>query len=95
MQIDDALITYLENLSCLALSDDEKERLAGDLREILDGISTLGGLDTENIPERSHPFDDTNAFRDDVLSPSAERDRILRNAPRKNDRMFIAPKTVG
>ena len=94
MQIDDALITYLEDLSCLTLSDEEKIRLKGDLKEILDGMERLGDLNTENISERSHPFDHVNAFREDELQASFDRDLILQNAPRRNSEMFIAPKTV-
>jgi len=94
MHIDNELISYLEDLSCLALSDDEKNNLAGDLQKILDYMARLGELDTNGVPERSHPFDDVNAFRDDETRPSFERELILQNAPFKNDEFIIAPKTV-
>ena len=94
MQIDDKLLAYLEDLSCLTLSDDEKTRLKKDLREILDYMARLGELDTNGVLERSHPFDAVNAFRDDEVRPSFDRALILQNAPVKNDEFFIAPKTV-
>jgi len=94
MQIDNNLITYLEDLSCLTLSDGEKLRLAGDLGDILGGMARLGELDTRGVPERSHPFDNVNAFRDDAALDSLDRELILQNAPRRSDEAFIAPKTV-
>jgi len=94
LHIDDTLISYLEDLSCLTLSDDEKSRLAGDLQKILDYIDRLSELDTGGVQERSHPFDNVNAFRDDVVRPSFDREMVLKNAPCKNDEMFIAPRTV-
>ena len=94
MKIDDELIAYLEDLSCLTLSDGEKKRLAGDLKDILSGMERLGELNTENVPERSHPFDNVNAFRDDYVQASYNRELILKNAPDKDDEMLIAPKTV-
>jgi aspartyl-tRNA(Asn)/glutamyl-tRNA(Gln) amidotransferase subunit C len=94
MQIDDTLISYLEDLSCLTLSDAEKSRLTGDLKEILSGMERLGELNTEGVPERSHPFDNVNAFRNDETGVSFDRELILKNAPDKNDAMFIAPKAV-
>ena len=94
MQIDEKLISYLEELSCLTLAEDEKLRLSGDLRDILSGMARLGELNTENTPERSHPFDNVNAFREDVLQASFDRSLILKNAPDKDDEMFIVPKTV-
>jgi len=94
MQIDDNLIDYLEKLSCLTFSDEEKSRLSGDLKKILDYMERLGELDTEGVLERSHPFDNNNSFRDDEVFPSFDRELILKNAPLRNDEMFIAPKTV-
>jgi aspartyl-tRNA(Asn)/glutamyl-tRNA(Gln) amidotransferase subunit C len=94
VQIDDTLIAYLEDLSCLTLSADEKTRLTGDLQKIVDYMARLGELDTNGVSERSHPFDDVNAFRDDTVRPSFERALILQNAPARNDEFTIAPKTV-
>jgi aspartyl-tRNA(Asn)/glutamyl-tRNA(Gln) amidotransferase subunit C len=94
MQIDDTLISYLEDLSCLTLSDAEKSRLTGDLKVILSGMERLSEVNTEGVPERSHPFDNVNAFREDEVGMSFDRELILKNAPDKNDEMFIAPKAV-
>jgi aspartyl/glutamyl-tRNA(Asn/Gln) amidotransferase C subunit len=94
MQIDGGLLAYLEDLSCLTLADNEKTKLTSDLQEILDYMARLGELDTEGVAERSHPFDNVNVFRDDVVCPSYARALILQNAPARNDEMIIAPKTV-
>ena len=94
MQIDGKLISYLEDLSCLTLSDGEKSRLSEDMQKILDYMARLGELDTSGVSERSHPFDNVNAFRDDEVHLSLDRALILKNAPVKNDKMIIAPKTV-
>lgn len=92
--IDKDLIAYLEDLSSLALFDDEKERLSGDLEGILNHMALLNGLDTAGVPERSHPFDNVNAFRDDSVQPSFDRELILKNAPSKSGEMILAPKTL-
>lgn len=94
MNIDNDLIAYLEALSCLTLSDDEKQRLSGDLGKILKYMERLSELNTENVPERSHPFDNVNAFRDDTIQASFDRELILKNAPHRSDEMFIAPQAV-
>ena len=94
MLIDEKLIAYLEDLSCLALSDQEKQRLPDELTKILSGMARLNELDTDNVPELSHPFDNVNAFREDVVLPSFPRELILKNAFRSDDEMFIAPKAI-
>ena len=55
IKIDQELIEYLEDLSYLTLSQKEKQRLTGDLQEILERMTLLAALDTE-VPERSHRF---------------------------------------
>ena len=72
----------------------KKKRLSGDLNAILGHMARLGELNTAEVNERSHPFDNVNAFRDDEVRPSFDRELILKNAPVRNDEMFIAPKTV-
>ena len=94
MQIDKNLITYLEDLSCLTLTNDEKIKLKDDLSKILNGMARLSELDTKGVTERSHPFDNVNAFRDDKIQTSFDRELILCNAPNKTDEMFVAPKIV-
>jgi len=94
MQIDDKLLSYLEDLSCLTFSDNEKTKLAKDLQEILEYMARLGELNTNGVVERSHPFDNVNDFREDTARPSFDRALILQNAPIKSDETIIAPKTV-
>ena len=94
MQIDDKLITYLEDSSCLTLSADEKSQIAEDLQKIIDGISRIFELNTDGVPECIHPFDNANVFRNDEVYPSFNRELILKNAPVKNEEFFISPKTV-
>ena len=94
MQINADLILYLEDLSCLTLTDGEKQRVSAELEDILSYMALLGGLDTQDISERSHPFDNVNALREDIVEPSLERGLILKNAPKSGGGMFTAPKTV-
>ena len=94
MQVDDKLMAYLENLSCLTLSDDEKKRITGDLGKILNAMEKLAELDTNGVSERSHHFDNANAFREDEVRVSFDRELILKNTPERNEEMLIAPRAV-
>jgi len=98
MQIDNSLISYLEELSCLTFSDEEKSRITEDLQKTLHGLTCLSELDTTGVPESASPWDtsndNTNIFRADEVRPSLDRALLLQNAPVKNEGFFIAPKTV-
>lgn len=94
MQIDDKLIAHLEDISCLALTDNEKNSLKSELQEILNNMTLFNEFNTKDAEECSHPGNCVNIFRDDEVQPSFEQELILMNAPAKNDNMFIVPKTV-
>ena len=99
MKFDDKMISYLEDLSCLTFSDNEKSRLPADLEIIFNDMSRLGEVNTEGVNECSHPMTRSSsnnpyAFRENIDHPSYDRELILENAPVHNDEAFIAPKTV-
>jgi aspartyl-tRNA(Asn)/glutamyl-tRNA(Gln) amidotransferase subunit C len=92
--IDDNLITYVEELSRLRLSEEEKAETKEKLGDILRYIDKLAELDTAQVEAVSHPFSFTNVFRDDEVAQSFDREAILRNAPRQKDGCFQVPRTV-
>ena len=65
MVIDDKLIQYLEDLSRLHLTEEEKEKSKEELGKILNYVDMLNELDTTGVEEMSHPFNFTNNFRED------------------------------
>ncbi len=93
MQVDQGLISYLEKLSALALTDEEKRMLSGELDEILGYMALLSGLDTEEATESGLAIGGVYG-RDDAVTPSLERDKLLQNAPKSAHGMFAAPRTV-
>ena len=94
MQITDDLIGYLGELSRLYLSEEEKKSMSSDLSDILNYVDKLSEVDTAGMPEMSHPFQDVNCFRDDVIQNSDDRDRLLANAPESRGSYFRVLKTV-
>lgn len=88
------LISYLEKLGRIRLSDEEKEKARIDLSSILGYIDKLNELDTDSVEPLSHAFPITNVYREDVVTNGDRRDAILSNAPAKKDGSFKVPKTV-
>lgn len=86
-------IEHLANLSRLALSEEEKERLTGEMQSILTFADKLSTLDTEVDPTM-FAADGKNVFREDVVKPSLPTAEILQNAPKADMECFVVPKTV-
>ena len=74
-------VSHVARLARLELSDDELERMAGELSKVLDHIEKIRELDLEGVPPTSHVVDVVNALRPDVPEPSLPREVALASAP--------------
>ena len=92
--IDDETIEYVGILAKLELSGEEKEQAKADMGRMLDYIDKLNELDTEGVEPMSHLFPVTNVFREDEVTNTDNRDKILKNAPGEEEGMFKVPRTV-
>lgn len=92
--ISEKTIEYVGILAKLELSEEEKEAAGKDMGRMLDYIDKLNELDTGGVEPMSHVFPVNNVFREDVVTNTDERDRILSNAPQQKDGAFKVPKTV-
>jgi len=81
-------VRHIARLARLGLSDEEVERFRDQLSTILDHFQGLNAFDTEGVPPTAQSFDLTNVERDDTSRPSAPREEVLANAPRKEGAYF-------
>ncbi|MCD6190729.1 MAG: Asp-tRNA(Asn)/Glu-tRNA(Gln) amidotransferase subunit GatC [Sulfurimonas sp.] len=95
MQVDDALLTRLEKLSFLKVSDDKREEIISQLSEIVSFVDNLSDLDTAGVDDNFAMSDMATPLRED--SPSCDtdiNDDIIKNAPQSSDHFFIVPKII-
>lgn len=74
-------VIHVARLARLALSQEELERMAGELSHVLDHIEKIGELDLDGVEPTSHVVDVVNALRPDEPEPSLPRDVVLAAAP--------------
>jgi len=84
-------VLHVARLARLRLTDDEVERMAGELSKILDYVETMNELDLEGVEPTSHVVDLTNVLREDVPRPSWPREVVLEQAPDATDSGFRVP----
>ena len=95
MKITKDEVLYVADLARLDLDEASIDKFAGQIGTILDYVDKLNEVDTEGIRPTSHAISLTNAFREDEQKEHLERDKVLANAPDKEDGSFIVPKVVG
>jgi aspartyl-tRNA(Asn)/glutamyl-tRNA(Gln) amidotransferase subunit C len=89
--IDRDQVLHVARLARLQLSDDEVERMNGELSGILEHIEKIGELDLEGVAPTSHVVEVTNALREDEPRPSWPRETMLEAAPAVRDDGFEVP----
>lgn len=95
MEVDRESIRHLASLSDLALDEREIDSLSGDLRNIIEYISQLDELDTENIEPTYQVFEMENIWREDVVRPQdAEREALLAMTKDEKDHQIKIPKVL-
>jgi aspartyl-tRNA(Asn)/glutamyl-tRNA(Gln) amidotransferase subunit C len=89
--IDRNQVLHVAKLARLRLSDDEVERMSGELSTILDHIEKIGELDLKDVPPTSHVVHVENVFRKDEPRPCLPREKALEQAPDATDDGFRVP----
>jgi aspartyl-tRNA(Asn)/glutamyl-tRNA(Gln) amidotransferase subunit C len=88
-------VEHVARLAHLALTDDEVERLTGELGAILDAVGKVSELDLTGVEPTSHPLDLVNVARVDEPEPSLPREEALANAPDVEGGFFKVPPAIG
>jgi aspartyl-tRNA(Asn)/glutamyl-tRNA(Gln) amidotransferase subunit C len=89
--IDRDQVLHVAKLARLRLSDDEVDRMPGELSKILGHVETMNELDLEGVEPTSHVVDLTNVLRDDVPRDGLDRETALEQAPDPADGGFRVP----
>jgi aspartyl-tRNA(Asn)/glutamyl-tRNA(Gln) amidotransferase subunit C len=89
--IDREQVLHVARLARLQLTDDEADRMAGELSGILDHIEKVAALDLEGVPPTTHVVEVTNALRPDEPRDSWPREAVLAAAPAAGDDGFEVP----
>ena len=87
-------VGYVAELARLELTDDEKATFQGQLEDIVKYVDKISSVDVDGVPPTMHGREIVNAFREDEVRPSMEREVALGNAPRRTETEFYLPKIV-
>lgn len=88
-------VAHVARLARLDVSDDEIERFTEQLGAVLEHAADVASLDTAGVPPTAHPLDLANVLRDDMPTPSLDRDEVLAMAPAAEGGRFRVPKILG
>ena len=88
-------VEHVAKLARLAFTEEEKEKLAHQLNDILTYMEKLNKLDTSKVEPLSHVIELSNVMREDETKPSLPLEEVLKNAPERTEKFFKVPKVIG
>lgn len=91
-KIDTELLSKLEKLSRLRLSDDEKVKIEKDLTSIVEMFDRLQEVNTEGVKPRRHMTEAINVLRSDEVNHELTNEEALKNAPQTENGFIAVPK---
>ena len=89
--IDRDQVLHVARLARLKLSEEEVERMSGELSGILDHIEKISELDLDEVEPTSHVVQVENVLRPDEPRESWPRERMLGEAPDATGDGFKVP----
>lgn len=94
MQVDRALISKLEHLARLELTEEEAQQLVVDLNQILGMVGKLEELDTSEVEPLIYINEAINVLRPDEIVSDTTTEQALQNAPEHDGAFFQVPKVI-
>ncbi len=94
MAISKEEIIHIAKLASLNLTEEEIERYAQDMTDILEFAEVVNNLNTDEIKETVGINGEYNVFRKDEVKQTISKEELLKNAPSQDDGMFRIPKVI-
>src|SRR6185369_6956843 len=92
VKVDEKLVKEIATLARLDLSQAEAELFVSQFKDILDYVSILDDVDTENVPPAYLSSANKTEISEDVIEESVPTKDFLANAPQSKDDYVVIPR---
>lgn len=93
--LETAQVAHLAGLARIHLTDDELDKLTGELGVILGAIAKVSEVATDDVPATSHPVPLSNVYRPDEPSDTLTTQQALAGAPDHDGTRFRVSAILG
>ena len=92
VQVDEKLVQEIASLARLDLTNEETEMFVSQFKAILDYVSILNEVDTEDVPPAYLSSANKSVTRQDEIEESVPTKEFLANAPQSKDDYVLIPR---
>ncbi len=94
MKISKEEILHIANLADLSIEEQEIEKYALNLQDILNFTNIVNNAPVDNLDVTIGANEKKNVFRKDEIEVFEDNEALLQNAPEKEQNMFKIPKVL-
>ena len=94
MSVDLATVKRVARLARIAVSQEEAEKMQGELNTILGFVEQLDEVDVSGVEPMTSVVSMQIKKREDIVNDGNKADDIVANAPVTEDNFFMVPKVV-
>ncbi|MEQ8306017.1 MAG: Asp-tRNA(Asn)/Glu-tRNA(Gln) amidotransferase subunit GatC [Hoeflea sp.] len=94
MSVDLATVKRVAHLARIAVTEEEAQRMEGELNAILGFVEQLSGVDVDGVEPMTSVMPMAMKKRQDVVTDGSKAEDIVANAPESTDNFFMVPKVV-
>ncbi|MBN9070888.1 MAG: Asp-tRNA(Asn)/Glu-tRNA(Gln) amidotransferase subunit GatC [Rhizobiales bacterium] len=94
MSVDIETVRRVARLARIAVSEDDAERMTGELNTILGFVEQLNEVNVEGVEPMTSVMPMAMKKRDDVVTDGNKAADIVANAPATEQNFFLVPKVV-
>lgn len=87
-------VKKIAHLARLGINDQDVESYAKDLSGMLDLMTQMSDLDTDNISPMAHPLDQAQRLRPDEVTEQNSREKFQAIAPQVEAGLYLVPKVI-
>lgn len=94
MSVDIQTVKRVARLARIAVSEDDAERMTGELNTILGFVEQLKEVDVTGVEPMTSVTPMAMKKRQDIVTDGDKADDIMANAPACDENFFLVPKVV-
>ncbi|MGE0281848.1 MAG: Asp-tRNA(Asn)/Glu-tRNA(Gln) amidotransferase subunit GatC [Rhizobiaceae bacterium] len=94
MSVDITTVKRVARLARIAVSEEDAERMTGELNAILGFVEQLNEVDVSGVEPMTSVIPMTLKEREDVVTDGNKAADIVANAPETAENFFLVPKVV-
>ena len=87
-------VQKIARLARIAMSEEDAAALAPELNKILGFVEQLEEVDTSSVAPMAAVIPNTLRLREDAVTDGDVREKVLANAPARQDGFFGVPKVI-